>query len=95
MVAYACNPITWEVEVAESRVQGYPLLDGEFEVSLGYVRQYLIATTITTTNLENKVNFNILTLSLGRGIPLLIVLYLVYKIQCRIFIIECRRETRK
>ena len=79
MVAYACNPITWEVEVAESRVQGYPLLDGEFEVSLGYMRQYFIATTIATTNrtyLENKINFNILTLSLGRGIPLLIVLYL-------------------
>lgn len=65
---HACTPSTWEVEVAGS--------DGEFKANMDYMRQYLITTTTNRPYLENKINMNILTLSLGRGIPLLLVLYL-------------------
>jgi hypothetical protein len=42
MVAYACNPRTWEAEARRLRVQGQPRLYNEFKVSLGYMeRPYL------------------------------------------------------
>jgi hypothetical protein len=38
MMAYPCNPRTWELETEASRVQGQPGLHTEFEVSLDYNR---------------------------------------------------------
>lgn len=39
-VVYACKPSIREVEAEQSEVQGYPLLDSKFEVSLGYRRHH-------------------------------------------------------
>ena len=41
MVAHACDPSTWEVEVERSGVQGYSWLDSEFKTTQGCVRPYL------------------------------------------------------
>lgn len=38
VVLYTCNPSTLELEVGESRVQGYPWLHSEWEASLDYMR---------------------------------------------------------
>lgn len=38
MVAHACVPSTWETEAQGSGVQGHPLLRGEIEAGLDYIR---------------------------------------------------------
>lgn len=37
-MADACDPSTWETEARGSGVQGHPLLQGEIEAGLDYVR---------------------------------------------------------
>lgn len=41
VINYDCNPGTQEVEAEESRVQGKPLLDNEFNTNLGYMILHL------------------------------------------------------
>lgn len=36
-MAHACHPCTGEVETGGPTVQGHPLLQSEFEASLGYI----------------------------------------------------------
>lgn len=38
MVVHAYDMSTWEVETGESESQGYPQLQSQFEVSLGYMQ---------------------------------------------------------
>lgn len=47
MVAHACYPSTWEVEVRISESQHHPQLHCEFEASLKYTRPHVKQTKIT------------------------------------------------
>jgi hypothetical protein len=41
MVAYTCNPSTWELKAGRAEVQGHPWLRGKLEAAVNYLRPYL------------------------------------------------------